>query len=129
MPQASNITLTDDQAVVHTFEPVRIGPNQQILKNKAAITAAGESTILYSNTPSSAKSAVLKCNAQLHQPVEVTSTDTGRTTVEDTARFFCNSIVPDSMTAAERITFAFLAGQMVINSITQGYISDGKTLT
>jgi len=129
MPSASNILLTDDQTVVHTFVPVRIGPNQQILKDKAALTAAGESTLQYSNTPASGSSPVLKASMQLHQPVEVTSTDTGRTTVEDTARFFCNSIVPDSMTSAERVTFAYLAGQAVINSITQGYMSDGETLT
>jgi len=129
MPTASNIIITDDQAVVHTFEPVKIGPNQQVLKNRSAITTAGQETIVLSAVPATSASNISRANASLSVPVEVTSTDTGRTTVDDTARFFCNSIVPDNMTSAERETFAYMAGQLVINTIIQGYISDSDVMS
>lgn len=123
MPEVTSITLTDKDSASVVFTPIDVSPEHSLFTNAGTI-AAGDRELILGWSPKSTKRPTDRINARLNYPVEVTSTDTGRVSVDDVMRFTSNFVVPEGVTSAEREDFAVLCGEFVTHAILQGYIKD-----
>lgn len=126
MPSATSITLADGQAtpVNHVFEPVSVVPGQALLVNRDSTTAAGQKELIVSYDRAKTGRKTDRIKLRLNIPIEATSTDTGQTYVAHTARFSCDVVLPDELTASERADVAAFVKNALADSVLNGYISD-----
>lgn len=124
MPAISNIVLADATPANHTFVPVSSTPDQAVWLDRDGTTAAGskELVAVYSRANGARKTDRVKI--RLNVPYEATSTDTGKTYVAYTARFSCDVVLPDEMSATERGHVAALIKNALADTVLNGYISD-----
>lgn len=123
MPEVTSITLTDKDLAAVVFTPIDVSPEHSLFTNAGTI-AAGDREIVLGWSPKSTKRPTDRINARFNYPVEVTSSDTGRVSVEDVMRFSASFVVPEGVTSDEREDFAKLCGELLTHAILQGYIKD-----
>lgn len=119
MPQASSITLSDGTND-HVFTP--IGTNDKALfECRDSATSAGFETMILALDRAKTGRPTNKANLRLSQPIEMTAD--GVVTVRSTPRFIGDFVLPDDMTAAERLAFGNLAIAMLTNAVVKGYFT------
>lgn len=126
MPSASTITLADGQAtpVNHDFAPLSVTPRNVTLVNRDATTSGGQMKLIAEFDPAKPSRKTDRVKFRFNMPVEATDSDTGRTYVAYTARFSCDVVLPEEMTASERDDMAAFIKNAVSDTVLNGYISD-----
>lgn len=126
MPSVASIVLADGQSTPanHTFAPLSCTPGQTVLVDRDGQTSAGNKTLIATYDPAKSNRATHRVGFRLNYPVEVLNSDTGQYKVEYTARFSCDVVIPDRMTAAERDNLAAFIKNALANSVLNGYVSD-----
>jgi hypothetical protein len=124
MPAVSNIVLADATPANHTFVPVSVTPDQAVWLDRDGTTAAGSKELVAQYSRANGARKTDRVKIRLNIPYEATSTDTGKTYVAYTARFSCDIVLPDEMSATERGHVAALIKNALADSVLNGYISD-----
>lgn len=119
MPSASAITLNDGTND-RIFTPIGV-QDKALFECRDSVTSAGFSSMILGLDRAKAGRATNKCNVRLNAPIETTAD--GVTTVRCTPRFIGDFVLPDDMTAAERLAFGNLAIAMLTNAVVKGYFT------
>lgn len=125
MPDITSITINDGEStpVGHVFAPVVNTPNQTVLVDRDAGTSAGNKTMILGYSPANGARKTHRVSLRLNVPFEVYDSNTGRLNVEYTARYSGDVVLPDQMTAQDRLNMAAYIANMINHSIIQGYIT------
>lgn len=127
MPSASNIVIADSVPVNRTYVPQQVGNGEATLVDKTTSSIiGGQSTLVLTFSPISSKRKTDRTGVRLNLP-KVSSLG-GVDSVDSTARFIGDFVVPETWTVLERNNFATLAGNAVKHALIQGYVKDRDPL-
>lgn len=119
MPQASAIVLNDGTAD-RTFTPISTN-GKAVFECRDSDTSAGFASLTLALDRAKPARPTNKANIRVASPIE--KTEDGVVSVRSVPRFIGDFILPDDMTAAERLAFANLVIASVTNAVVKGYFS------
>lgn len=118
MPSASAIILNDGTAD-RTFTPTSIS-DKALYECRDSTTSAGFSSLVFSLDRAKPTRPTNKVFVRYAEPIEMTAD--GEVTIRSTPRANTDFILPDDMSAAERLAFANTYLAALANALIKGYV-------
>lgn len=124
MPAAAAIVLTNDDLSTASHTPVSVSPEYSIFENRDNATSAGYHSIGLGFSRATPQRKTTRVRVRYAMPIE--QTVDGIVRVSHTPRFNGEFILPEEMTATEKLDLQKRIETLISNAFVQSMVEDNE---